>query len=715
MKKLTFQFGGYTLDPSLMSLRKGEELVRLAPKAFDTLAVLVRHRGEVVTKQQLLDTVWPGTYVEESNLAQNVFLLRKKLGQTAEGAEYIETLSKRGYRLSVPVREVEVYAEESPGSDKEPAAEAKLDSPVVKARRTNRGVLIAVSVLALMAFIVFFPRHPDLGRVAVVPDFVQITRDTKDKRGRTGAFGGPDAALLTDGSRLYFTSGTATDPGIWQVSTKGGEPARIPVPFAFPQLLDFSIARSELLLAGSMDDVALRPLWAAPMPAGVPHHLGGLTARDASWSPDGHEIAFTDATQLYLSNERGSDVRKLADLPGIGWRPRWSPDGKLLRLTIADIERHSQYLWEVPIEGGHGRRLLAGWSKPPFECCGVWSLDGKWFVFQATRDGKTDIWSLGPDGSPGLFNSAARVPMKISHGQINSLSPVFGPDGKKLFVIGQQLRGELQRFDIESHDFIPYLNGISADFVEFSRDGKSLLYVAFPEGTLWRSKADGSERLQLTFAPLQALVPHWSPDGRRILFHGLGGGRDEIYLIPAEGGEPVPVTQNSGKQMMNESWSPDGNSIMYSDYPFFAEDPSKIKLHIFDLKTKRITDIPGSEGKFAPSWSPDGRYVAASSVRGSRILLFDFRSQQWSDVAAGWDFKKWSRDSRYVFFMRHGDRPAIMKLRVSDRKTEEAASLKGYDQTGRLPGLEFSIDLNNSPILLKDTGTQEIYSIDWDR
>ncbi len=137
----------------------------------------------------------------------------------------------------------------------------------------------------------------------------------------------------------------------------------------------------------------------------------------------------------------------------------------------------------------------------------------------------------------------------------------------------------------------------------------------------------------------------------------------------------MPVTQNSGKQMMNESWSPDGNSIMYSDYPFFAEDPSKIKLHVFDLKTKRITDIPGSEGKFAPSWSPDGRYVAASSVRGSRILLFDFRSQQWSDVAAGWDFKKWSRDSRYVFFMRHGDRPAIMKLRVSDRKTEEIAGL----------------------------------------
>ena len=464
-----------------------------------------------------------------------------------------------------------------------------------------------------------------------------------------------------------------------------------------------------------MDDVALKPLWSAPMPAGTAHHLGNLTARDASWSPDGYEIAFTDGTLLYLSNERGTDVRKLANLPGIGWRPRWSRDGKMLRLTIADIESNTQYLWEVSIDGSHGKRLLAGWGKPPFECCGVWSPDGNWFVFQATRGGKTDIWSLGPGRSPEVFARASPVPTQISHGQINSLAPAFSPDGKKLFVIGQQLRGELQHYDSGSRDFVPYLNGISADFAEFSRDGHWLLYVAFPEGTLWRSKADGSERLQLTFAPLQTMFPHWSPDGNRILFHGLGGGRDEVYIIPTQGGEPVPVAQNSGRQIMNESWSPDGNSIMYSDYPFFAEDPSKVKIHVLDLKSKRVTDLPGSDGNFAPAWSPDGRYAAASSVRGHRILLFDFQSKQWSDAAEGWDFKKWSRDSRYLFFMRHGDHPAIMKLRVSDRKTEEAAPLRGYDQTGRLPGLEFSLDLNGAPMLLKDTGTQEIYSIDWDK
>ncbi len=369
------------------------------------------------------------------------------------------------------------------------------------------------------------------------------------------------------------------------------------------------------------------------MPAGVPHRLGNVTARDGSWSPDGNQIAFTRGTALYVSNERGTDIRKLADLPGIGWRPRWSPDGRLLRLTVANVETNTQYLWEVSVDGSRSKPLLPGWNNPPSECCGVWSPDGNWFVFQATRGGKTDIWSLGDARSSGFLRKPVPAPVQISHGQINSLAPVFSPDGKKLFIIGQQLRGELQHFDSESGEFVPYLNGMSADFAEFSRDGEWLLYVAFPEGTLWRSRADGSDRLQLTYAPMQVLVPHWSPDGKQILFHGLGGGRDEVYTIPADGGEPLPVVKDSGKQVMNETWSPDGNSIAYSDYPFFGEDPSKVKVHILDLKTKHITDVAGSEGDFAPAWSPDGRYLVASSVRGSRILLFDFQTQQWSDVA----------------------------------------------------------------------------------
>ena len=91
-------------------------------------------------------------------------------------------------------------------------------------------------------------------------------------------------------------------------------------------------------------------------------------------------------------------------------------------------------------------------------------------------------------------------------------------DGKKLFVVGALARGELTRYDGKSRQFVPFLSGISADSVSFSKDGKWAAYVAYPEGTLWRSKSDGSDRLQLSSPPAYAFMPRWSPDNKQIAF-----------------------------------------------------------------------------------------------------------------------------------------------------------------------------------------------------
>jgi dipeptidyl aminopeptidase/acylaminoacyl peptidase len=109
-------------------------------------------------------------------------------------------------------------------------------------------------------------------------------------------------------------------------------------------------------------------------------------------------------------------------------------------------------------------------------------------------------------------------------------------DGKRIFAIGEQSRGELERFDAKSGQFVPYLAGVSASDVGFSRDGQWVAYVTYPEGVLWRSRIDGSDKLQLTRPPFYPGNPLWSADGKKILFEGESGKNEGAYVVAAEGG-----------------------------------------------------------------------------------------------------------------------------------------------------------------------------------
>ena len=115
-------------------------------------------------------------------------------------------------------------------------------------------------------------------------------------------------------------------------------------------------------------------------------------------------------------------------------------------------------------------------------------------------------------------------PIQLTAGPLNYSSPLPSRDGKEIFVIGEQPRGELVRYDTKLHRALPYLGGISAEQLRFSRDGRWAAYVAYPDATLWQSKLDGSQQLQLTFPPMRAALPRWAPDGNRIAFIGSTAG-----------------------------------------------------------------------------------------------------------------------------------------------------------------------------------------------
>jgi Tol biopolymer transport system component len=389
---------------------------------------------------------------------------------------------------------------------------------------------------------------------------------------------------------------------------------------------------------------------------------------------------------------------------------RWSPDGHFLRFTVTDPQTKATSLWEATADGSGLHALLAGWNEPPAECCGTWTRDGKYFVFQSTHNFRSDIWAI--QERPGLFRKPQATPVQLTSGPLSFQGPQPSYDGRRLFAIGVQRRGELVSYDTRSKQFVPYLSGLSADTVDFSRDGQWVTYVAVPEGTLWRSKLDGTEKLQLSFPPMMAYLPRWAPDGKRVAFQGISAGKPwTMYIVPANGGNLEEIKPWPG----DPGWSPDGNSIVFSTTPLVFDPGASIKssIQIMDLRSRQVSTLPDSEGLYSPRWSPDGRYIAALREDSLTLRIFDLSSRNWhelGDVAAA--FPNWSRDSRYIYF-RAVERPlSLCRFRIADASLERIGSLESTRRTGIFGWTWVGLTPDGSPLVLRDIGTQEIYALD---
>jgi Tol biopolymer transport system component len=249
--------------------------------------------------------------------------------------------------------------------------------------------------------------------------------------------------------------------------------------------------------------------------------------------------------------------------------------------------------------------------------------------------------------------------------------------------------------------------GLSAEGLDFSRDGKWVAYVTFPEGSLWRSRVDGSDKLQLSFAPLQVYLPRWSPDGKRIAFQGLLPSQHwRMYIISGDGGSPQEVREGQG----NIGWSPDGSSVAFGETP----DGTSPQIHLFDLKTRQMTNLPSSERFCCPRWSPDGRYISAERSEPESLWLFDFATRDWQQLTTmGGNFPNWSHDGKYLYFESFENKgSAWYRVRVKDRMLERLASFKDLRRAGTYAWSGLGPD--DSPLLLRDVGTEEVYALNWE-
>jgi len=415
--------------------------------------------------------------------------------------------------------------------------------------------------------------------------------------------------------------------------------------------------------------------------------------------------------ELFVASHDGSSPRKITQTSARPQQFSFAPDGRRFRFTDYDANTSQTTLWEARMDGSGLHLLLPGWREPPQDCCGQWNSDGKYFFFLTTRDATNNVWVL-PDESS-FWRKPLNTPAQMAAGPLHFSELLPSKDGKRLFAVGVKSQGELVRYDAKSEQFVPYLGGISAGYVELSRDEQWATYVAYPEGTLWRSKVDGTERLQLTYPPLRAALPHWSPDGRRIAFCGsLPGKNWKIYVIPADGGSADLITNNKWSET-DPSWSPDGTSLV------FGGNYAEISVKLIDLKTRQLSTIEGSKGLFGPRWSPDGKYIAAISADNSKLELFDTVTRQWKEIGpvpgGQVGYLDWSGDSAYVYTdtMLAKD-PGYLRIRIRDGKIERLMDFKNIrtypgefgppSWTGLGPG--------GMPLVVRDISSQEIYALD---
>lgn len=514
-----------------------------------------------------------------------------------------------------------------------------------------------------------------------------------------------DGPIVTDGTRVYFQSqGQPVE-----MSAKGGPTAPLRASVTGMRMLDISPDASEMLALKPdlNDEIGQGSIWTVPVLGGYPRKLGNQIAQDAHWSPDGRSIVYTNMNSLYVSDSAGANLKKIWDAPGRVDTPYFSPDSRRIRVTVESNENSSK-IWELNSDGSNAHRMVLDWPEDADQQDGRWTPDGKHFIFASHREGLSNIYELLPPPWIEFWKKPTAV--RLTAGQIDVLATTPNRDSSGLFIIGRIAQGTMRAYDPKLKRFVPFLDGLAAaDFI-LSPDKKWMVYADYPRRHLWRSKLDGSEKLQLT--DFYSWMPKWSPDSKKIVFSD----RQEIYMVSVDGGAPEKLT-SEGKIELAPNWWPDGKSIVFNDYPL----PGQMEgIKVLDLATRKISIMPGSAGFYAPSWSPDGRYLVAIAQNPSRMVLYSAQSSTWKDLRtfeSAWGYWVWAGDSKslYIAMKEAGPatEPGIYRVAIADGKWNQVTRFDGL--TVNPDGWEGfpSLTSDGQLAMMSDTSVVQIYSAKW--
>ena len=719
------RFGLFEVDLARSTLSRQGVRIKIQEQPFRILAMLLQQNGEIVPREQLCQTLWPkGTHVNfAGSLNAALKKLRAALQDDADNPRFIETVPRQGYRFLAPVHvaygasgamtagqlpslersesSIELQLRLHPEFFGKGATEADWDRR--RAERTQRwfdAMLLTVAIL-FGSWLLFFIVYP-----VPRPSVQRMTRITNG--GRIDEWGG----IVSDGTRIFFLQRNGGHWSLMQTSVEGGNAERMAAPFENTRLFAISPDHSQFIIGQFARHDDEMPLWLWPVQGGEPRRLGQATGHDPVWSPDGTQIAFLRGQSLYSIHRDGTQLRELIRLNGRPEDPAWSPDGANIRLAIDSGEYGDESLWEMSAEGSGLHTILAN-GTPSRQAAGNWTADGKYFLFSGCQRYDCNLWGIRDAWS--WFRRSHHTPVPLTSGPDSLHVATPTQTGSRIFAFSFRSHRELEELEPRRLRFTSLSVDANAEEAIVSADGQMVVYSDRPDGSLWRSRTDGSQRIRLTSPPLEGSFPRWSPKGEQILFTGVRPGQSrQIYLLTADGGSLRPVLPK-GWEGLNADWSPDGYRIVvtmrnHKIHPAYA-------LYLLEPTTGVLKELPDSKDLSDPRWSADGRYIAARDSSKHRIVLYDVHKETWALIASGGLLQSpyWSSDGAFVYFQDQlDDEESVFRANVVTKKVDRVSGFGPILRGSAAQCLFSGVAANGSLYVMIERGATEIYALDLD-
>jgi len=560
-----YEFGAFRLDVGEGVLLREGHPVSLQWKTFETLCVLVKRSGHLVTRDELMDELWHDTFVEENNLAQHIRALRKALGEGENGSVFIETVPRRGYRFLPEVRVV------NNENDADAALFVAPQTPQQSASWLKPFAVVTVLVLFIVGVVGW--NSLNRRRNNQIAPSAALTLQTMQVERLTAKGKVYDPAISPDGKFLAYTVRDGAKQSLWlrDLATKS-ETQLIPPTQMMYGTLSFAPDGGSLYFwgrEGGKDGAAYQ----IPLLGGAARKIAEGLRSGLGLSPDGKQLAYIrfDGNQYILSvcNVDGSSERIVTTRSGKfsyytwGLAPAWSPDGNRLVVSAGELKDEKQgdaqerYFVEVNVADGREKRLASpSWSSTDMA---VWLPDGSGLIViaQERRGAPYQLWHLSyTDGAAQRITNDLNDYSKVS----------LTADGETL-VASQETHNAniwiLPDADASRARRITHVTSDTEGFTRWTPDGR-LIFHSNEGGltNLWVMDADGGNRRQLTFEESPVNSPQVTPDGRHILFTSARNGVSHIWQVEIDGRNPQPVTDGDGERLLD--LTPDGRWLIYA-------------------------------------------------------------------------------------------------------------------------------------------------------